>query len=776
MNKEIKISVRNLVEFVLRSGDLDSTFMGASRALEGTKGHQKVQNSYDDNYQSEVVLKHSFEKDGFSIKLEGRADGILKDGYVIVIDEIKTTTKPLELIDEEYNELHWAQAKCYAYMYSIENKLEEIDVQLTYYNIDNDETKIFRKKLSIYELEDFFYSLIDKYIKWIRLLSNWAITRDESIVKLDFPFETYRSGQRELAVGVYKTILDRKNLFVQAPTGIGKTISTMFPAVKSIGEGLTYKIFYLTAKTITRQVAIDSIGKMVSKGLRIKTVVLTAKEKICFNDEVNCTPENCPYAKGHYDRVNHALMDVLVNEDIITREVVEAYGQKHNVCPFEFSLDLCLFADCIICDYNYVFDPRVSLKRFFQEGKEDFVFLIDEAHNLVDRAREMYSIEIYKEPFLEYKKYFKDKNMSLSKAFGKLNSFMLKTKKWYGDNEYFVQKDIVDEIYSLVRRTTEKLEPWLLENKDDEKYKDVLDIYFNLVAFMRIWDYYDERYVNYGENRDDIMFKLYCLDPSYVLGETLKKGRSAIFFSATLTPIEYFKEILGGNEDDYTAKAPSPFDRDNLGLFIVGNISTRYKDREKTYLNIVKYIEETVRSKKGNYFVFFPSYKYMELVYEQFNERNPDIKTILQNSSMKEEEREIFLDEFNGNDEIMVAFAVLGGIFSEGIDLIGDKLIGAIIVGVGLPQICLERNIVREYFQEKKKVGYEYSYMYPGMNKVLQAAGRVIRTEKDRGIVLLIDDRFTTYKYKQLYPREWMGYKRVNNLNTLKNQLKFFWR
>lgn len=776
MNKEIKVSVRNLVEFVLRSGDLDSTFMGASRALEGTKGHQKVQNSYDENYESEVVLKHSFKHRGFNITLEGRADGILKDGYRIVIDEIKTTTKSLESIDEDYNQLHWAQGKCYAYMYSIGNDLKEIDVQLTYYNIDNDETKIFRKQISLDELENFFYSLMDKYIEWIKLISNWAITRDESIKKLDFPFETYRSGQRELAVGVYKTILDRKNLFVQAPTGIGKTISTMFPAVKSIGEGLTYKIFYLTAKTITRQVALDSIIKMAEKGLKIKAVVLTAKEKICFNEEVDCIPENCPYAKGHYDRVNHALMDVLVNEDIITREVIESYGQKHNVCPFEFSLDLCLFADCIICDYNYVFDPRVALKRFFQEGKEDFLFLIDEAHNLVDRAREMYSIEIYKKPFLECKKYFKDKNPTLSKTFGKLNSFMLKTKKWYGEEEHFVQSDKVDEVYSLVWNATEKLEPWLLNNKEDEKYKDILDIYFSLVGFMRIWEFYDERYVTYGENTDDIMLKLYCLDPSYVLSETLKKGRSAIFFSATLTPLDYFKEILGGSEDDYTARAPSPFDSDNLGLFIVDNISTRYKDRNNTYKDIVKYIEETVKAKQGNYLVFFPSYKYMELVHEEFSERNPDIKIILQSSSMKEDEREVFLEEFNDNGETMVAFAVLGGIFSEGIDLIGDKLIGAIIVGVGLPQICLERNIIREYFQGKNKLGYEYSYMYPGMNKVLQAAGRVIRTEEDRGIILLIDDRFTTYKYKQLFPREWMGYRRISGLESLRFQLKMHWR
>lgn len=775
MNGEIKISVRNLVEFVLRSGDIDMTFMGASRALEGTKGHQKVQDSYDECYEKEVTLKHSFLYGGFNITLYGRADGIIKDEECIVVDEIKTTTKPLDSIDEDYNLLHWAQAKCYAYIYSIEHKLEKIYVQLTYFQLDDNETKIFRKQFNFNELESYFYSLIDKYIKWIRFISNWTIKRDESIKGLDFPFENYRNNQRELAIGVYKTILDEKNLFVQAPTGIGKTISTLFPTIKSIGEGLCNKIFYLTAKTVTRQVAIDAVEKMAVKGLKLKTVVLTAKEKICFNDEVNCTPEKCPYAKGHYDRVNDALMDILVNEDIITREIVEEYSKNYTICPFEFSLDICIFADLIVCDYNYVFDPRVSLKRFFQEGKEDYIFLIDEAHNLVDRSRDMYSTEIYKRDFLELKNYFKEKNPPLSKSFGKLNSFMLKTKKFYGESENFVQKEKIDEVYSIIRRATEKLEPWLLQNKEDKKYSEILDVYFQLVGFLRIWEFYDKRYVTYGEKTDDIMLKLYCLDPSYVLNETLKKGRSAIFFSATLTPLCYFKEILGGNEDDYTAIAPSPFDSDNLGLFIADNISTRYKDRENTYIDIVGYIESTVRTKKGNYFVFFPSYKYMETVYEGFNERNPDIKTILQYNSMKEEEREVFLDEFNKNGETMVAFAVLGGVFSEGIDLIGDKLIGAIIVGVGLPQICFERNIIREYFNKKNNLGYEYAYMYPGMNKVLQAAGRVIRTEEDRGIILLIDDRFTTYKYKKLFPKEWMGYRRVNNLKSLKKQLKGFW-
>lgn len=776
MKKEIKVSVRNLVEFVLRSGDLDTSFMGSSRAVEGTRAHTKIQNSYGDEYNKEVTLKQSFQYEDFNITVEGRADGIFKENEKTVIDEIKTTTTALDSIDEDYNEMHWAQGKCYAYIYGKLNHLDDLDVNLTYYHLDTEEMKKFRRSFFIEELESFFYFLIDRYLKWIRLTLDWTNTRDDSIRKLNFPYDVYRKGQRELAVATYNTILDEKNLFVQAPTGIGKTISTLFPSIKSLGEGIGYKIFYLTAKTITRQVALDSIENMKSKGLRIKTIVLTAKEKICLNDEVNCDPNCCSYAKGHYDRVNEAIMEILENKDIITRELVEYYAKMYNVCPFELSLDLCIFADCIICDYNYVFDPMVSLKRFFQEEREDFIFLVDEAHNLVDRARDMYSIEIYKKPFLEYKKYFKESERGISKAFGKINSFMLGTKKWYNDENYFVRKEGIDEIILLIERLMKKLEPWLLENKEDEKYKEILDVYFSLVGFVKIWDIYDEKFITYGEKVDeDIKLKLFCLDPSHLLSETLKKGRSAVFFSATLTPLEYFKEILGGAEEDYTMKIPSPFDEKNLSLSIAEHISTRYKDRGNSYLDIAKYIETVAEGKKGNYFVFFPSYVYMEKVYEIFKERNENINTIIQSSSMEESEKEDFLKEFQDDNKTRVAFAVLGGIFSEGIDLTGDKLIGAIIVGVGLPQICLERNIIRNYFDEKNKLGYEYAYMYPGMNKVLQAAGRVIRTEKDKGVVLLIDDRFTTYKYKKLFPKEWMIYKKARNLENLKRRIEEFW-
>lgn len=791
----IKISVRNLVEFVLRAGDLDMRFTGMSRALEGTLIHQKLQKSNkkiyaeeNKEYMSEVFLSHAFEYKGFEFVLEGRADGIIvekesinvedEESIVVsaVIDEIKSTTRPLDIIEEDYNELHWAQAKCYAYIFSLQKGLFDIGVQLTYYQVDSEEIKYLVKQFKAEKLREYFYDLIEKYIIWADLTEKWTKTRDASIKKISFPFESYRKGQRELAVAVYRTITEEKKIFAQAPTGIGKTISTIFPAVKAMAEGRTSKIFYLTAKTITRQVAEEAFIMMRQRNLQFKTITLTAKDKICFNKGAGCNPEACEFARGHFDRVNAAIMDILENENDLPRDKVEAYARKYNICPFEFSLDLTLWVDCVICDYNYVFDPRVYLKRFFIDNGGDYTFLIDEAHNLVDRAREMFSAELSKKTFLDLKKVMKDKQPKISKALGKLNSFLLEMKKLCGDNKNYVQKNEPEGIYPLLRSFIKESEEWLTKNEKSDGHEELLQLYFDALAFIRISELYDERYITYVEDDGEVRIKLFCLDPSYLLKEAVKRGKSAIFFSATLAPINYFKEILGGSEEDYIMRLPSPFDRDNLCLLIADRISTKYKDREKSYDEIANYIKSVTDKKIGNYLVFFPSYKYMSEVHNRFFEKYPESEILLQGTAMSEEEREEFLSKFTPEgDKTLVGFAVLGGIFSEGIDLKGDRLVGAIIVGVGLPQICLERDIIRDYFQNKNKSGYEYSYMYPGMNKVLQAAGRVIRSDTDRGIVLLLDERFGSSVYQNIFPKEWFPNIRVKNNDEVAAELEGFW-
>jgi Rad3-related DNA helicase len=519
---------------------------------------------------------------------------------------------------------------------------------------------------------------------------------------------------------------------------------------------------------------------MSAQGVELKTVTLTAKEKVCFLEKPSCNPEDCEFAKGHFDRAKDALNEILTKENIISREILVKYAKQFKICPFEFSLELALWADCIICDYNYIFDPRVYLRRFFDTGEESYTFLIDEAHNLVDRAREMFSTELYKQPFLELKKLMKNKEPKIARALDKINSYMIKLRKLCEeeDKNVYVQKKDFSEIYPLLRRLISESEEWLTKNNNCEGYEQLLEVYFNSLAFIRISEFYDERYITYIEKQgSDFRVKMFCLDPSYLLGECMKKGKSVALFSATLSPMDYFKEILGGMDKDYVMRLTSPFSVENRKLLIADRISTKYKYREKSYEVIVEQINEVISNRKGNYMVFFPSYIYMEKVYEKFCERNSQFNTIIQRSNMREEEREEYLFNFKENNkETLVAFAVLGGMFSEGIDLIGNRLIGAVIVGVGLPQICLERDIIMDYFREKNNQGYEYAYMYPGMNKVLQAAGRVIRTEKDRGIILLIDERFGNISYKNLFPKEWYPYTKVRGAKDIQNNLIEFWR
>ena len=776
--KVLKVSVRELVEFVLRSGDLVSGFTGSSRNVEGIKGHQTIQKSYGEEYTPEVTVSYLAERKEISLEVNGRIDGILLRNNEVLIDEIKTTTRPLEYIDEDYNVLHLSQAKCYGYIYGVQNSLEEVGVQLTYYQLDTKDIKYFKWSYTIEELVSFFNDLVDRYLHWAKLLRAWVEQRDDSISTLQFPFGHYRRGQRDLAVGVYKTIKEEGKLFAQAPTGIGKTMATLFPSIKALGEGLGSKVFYLTAKTITRTIAEKSLYSLKESGLKLKVITITAKEKICFNSECICDPEHCKYAKGHFDRVNEALEDIY-EEDFYTREVIEDYALRHKICPFEFSLDLSYWCDVIICDYNYVFDPRVYLKRFFMDNDNDYIFLVDEAHNLVDRAREMFSAEIYKKPILKLKKEVKEKSLELSKVLNKLNNFMINIRKNIEEDEglFYVEEEAPKEIFTLLRSFISSAEKWLSSGEESEFNDELMELYFEAMSFIRTSEYYDERYLTYYEKiEDDIKIKMFCVDTSQLMKEALKRGRAAILFSATLSPIDYYMKLLGGEDSSYKLKLESPFPKENLCLLVDDATSTKYRNRKLTYDRITENIEEIAKGKEGNYLVFFPSYIYMNEVYNRLIDKNLNFKIIYQKSNMTEEEKEEFLKEFESCcGRTLIGFAVMGGMFGEGIDLTGDKLLGAIVVGVGLPQICLERDIIKNHFEKTNGLGFEYGYVYPGMNKVMQAVGRVIRTDEDRGVVLLVDERFTQGTYKKLFPQEWSHGVIVGSCKEINNKVNEFW-
>ena len=676
--------------------------------------------------------------------------------------------------------VHLAQAKCYAYIYGREHGLAQVRVRLTYCNIDTERVRYFHFEYPMEELAEWFEDMIRQYRKWADFRFAWQKLRTDSIKELSFPFP-YRKGQKELASYVYQTIYHRRKLFLEAPTGVGKTISTLFPAVKALGEKLVQRIFYLTAKTITRTVAEDALGLMRERGLRCKSITLTAKDKICFMEETECNPDYCPYAKGHFDRINEAVYELLTHVDNINREVIEDCARQHRVCPFELGLDVSLFADVVIGDYNYLFDPHVYLKRFFSEGvKEEYIFLIDEAHNLVDRGREMYSALLRKEDFLVLKKAVKDYDGGICYQLDQCNRELLEMKRECEDYVYLDREEAEPFANTLIRllRTIDK---YLEEHEDSPVKKELLEFYFQVSHFMLIFDKLDKAYVIYNQLEPDggFFMKLLCVDPSKNLRECMARGRSSILFSATLLPIQYYKKLLGASPEDYEVYAHSVFDSRRQGLFIAEDVTSRYTRRsEEEYLSIASYIHRVTSRREGNYMIFFPSHAFMQKVCEVYEDHYLDQSReeyLFQEEAMDEESREAFLAQFSeGKGKTLLGFCVLGGIFSEGIDLKKDRLIGAIIVGTGIPMVCNEREILKGYFEERGDCGFDYAYRYPGMNKVLQAAGRVIRTAEDLGIVVLLDERFCTAPYLKMFPREWTEYEKVS-LRKIEKRVERFW-
>ena len=874
------ISVRTLVEFLMRSGDIDNRHAAQSEnAMQaGSRMHREIQRSMGPEYRAEVSLSHIVSLGSYELVIEGRADGIFMQDGAATVDEIKGTYRNLRGIRQPVP-VHLAQAKCYAYMYALQEKLSEIRVRMTYCQLETEAVKYFEEIYSFEELSLWFDALITEYRKWSDYRMDWLERRNASIRELAFPFP-YRKGQKELVTYVYQTIYHKRKLFIEAPTGVGKTISTVYPALKALGEGRADRLFYLTAKTITRTVAVDTLRLLSEKGMLLKRVLLTAKEKICPQAETVCNPEACTYAKGHYDRINDCLYECLTGEDSFSREVIERYAEKHRVCPFEMSLDMSLFSDAVICDYNYVFDPHVYLKRFFGEGNtERYLFLIDEAHNLVERGREMYSAVLYKEDFLELKRVISKALEGGSKgrdAAGMLTDTMQEEHQGAGqltladamqeEHQGAGQLTLADTVREghqdigqgsaqlyAIRRLLDQCNKELLARKrecegcvtDPElgsftlalnrlseamgKYlentdsggmperEEILDFYFEVSHFLMITELVDEHYVPYMQLDEEGRFlvKLFCVDPSGNLEECMGRAVSSVLFSATMLPIQYYKKLLGGTSEDYEVYAGSTFDDRKRGIFIADDVTSKYTRRgEDEYRRLAKYIRRIVDCRYGNYMVFFPSHQFLRRVYEVFSEEEYDasyMDCIVQEGNMDESAREAFLARFSGTqgqqaegecaeadgredasqceeagdgedvfrceeaqDRCLIGFCVLGGLFGEGIDLKRDALIGVVIVGTGLPQVCAERTILKDYFDGDGGVGFDYAYRYPGMNKVLQAAGRVIRTAEDIGVVALLDYRFCHPEYRAMFPREWENMEQVR-LDTIGRRIERFW-
>lgn len=779
-----KVSVRNLVEFILRTGDIKE-YSGGVRDAEvmhtGTRIHKMIQKSKGHGYIPEVPMDieydTEYDKEPVTIKVEGRADGIIEGEDFVTINEIKSMLRDVtKLTEAEY--LHVAQAKCYGAIYVMKHDVDKCNIQITYCQMETMLMNEFEEEYTAGELKKWFHELVTEYAKWVVFRMRWQNIRDASIKKMKFPFE-YRKGQFDLVKNVYFTILRKKNIFVQAPTGTGKTISTIFPSVSAVGEKLLDKIIYLTAKTITRTVAEETVKILADSGVMLKCVTITAKDKICILPKAECSPEKCMRAKGHYDRVNDAVYDLLTNEQNISRKLIEEYAEKYSVCPYEMCLDVTNWSDMVICDYNYVFDPNVYLKRFFaDEDKNDYILLIDEAHNLIERARNMYSVELDMGLLRDVKKSVKIIAPKLYKALESVNRAMLAYKRQCDEFSVFDSVGaLVIKVMNVVTAYDDFLRDILKEHPDYANRENMFQLYFDMRYFLVISEVLDDKYRICGSytDRGEFVITLKCMDPSGMIGEYLAKIRSAVFFSATLLPVKYYMQQLGAASDDYAVYAESSFDSARQLILAATDVSARYSRRTKEeYAKIAGYIESFISARKGNYIVFFPSYKMLGEVCGFMEEKNGTVY-VMQHENMTESEKEEFLENFTAEDGVTkVGLCVLGGVFGEGIDLQDDRLIGAVIVGTGLPMVGDERELFKYYYDEVNGKGFEYAYLYPGMNKVLQAAGRVIRTASDKGCILLLDDRFAAGQYRSLFPREWknMHYIRYNEMS---DALKDFW-
>lgn len=761
----IKLAVRQLIEFVMRSGDIDNTYRSNRRMLEGIRAHQRIQSDYGTGYSKEVCFRNSTMVEDMTFDVEGRADGVYVSGDRVMIDEIKSTTRPLDSLDSEHNPIHWAQAKCYAYFCALERNLDAVDVQLTYVNLDEAVlTRRFLKTFTREALGDFYTALLSRYLTFSRLLADWRKTRDASIRQLRFPYERYREGQRAFSVGVFRAIEAGKPLFIEAPTGIGKTMSAIVPAISSLVHLGVEKIFYLTAKTTTQREPERAISRLIEAGLALKSIRLTSKERICFNDRVSCSAEDCPYARGHFDRVNAAIIALFEAEQQLTKATILDYAQRFNVCPHELQLDMSDYSDFVLCDYNYAFDPKVYLRRAFDSENPNAVLLVDEAHNLVDRGREMFSASLRRSAFEQMAAYFTERDVrgyarvirKLTKAAEVMSAF----HRDLGAPVSVATEQHSETLYLSLKGVLTALDPFLSEEKAAEGYEAVLSFSYDVLGFTRIDETWQPGFLNLlMVEGSDLIWRLQCIDTSALFEAMLTRVRTSIFFSATLSPMSFYAELLGGDAQSLHMRLPSPFPAEHFAVY-QANLSTRYRDRDRTTDDVVRLLHRYLTHRPGNYMVFFPSYAYLNRIAEAYAS-GYGAPGFVQSPEMTEAECMTVLERYAESNDA-VGFFVLGGVFSEGIDLVGDRLIGCAIVSVGMPGLSFERNVIRDYFEAKHHRGFDYAYTFPGMNKILQAAGRVIRTPQDRGSLLLIDDRFATPRYLALMPPHWTRCRQVD--------------
>ena len=773
MKPQLKISVGDLAEFS-RTGDINFHFSTRSSALEGIRGHQKVQARRGKSYESEVTLSSRMEFDDCIITVQGRADGVL-DSDQVILEEIKTHRMVPDDIPQDVTALHLSQLRIYGHMYLEQSVSDLLQLRLCYFNLDSEQETYIEELASRGDLSEFFGNRLLSYHAWLQNKWTWESERNGSIEGAPFPYATFRDGQRDMSVAVYRNAIDKNQLMLQAPTGIGKTMGVLFPTIKAMPKEETDKIFYVSAKTSGQQAAEKATEDLQTKGLSIRQVTITAKDKICFTPGAPCHPDHCAFARGYYDKIRPAVMDVFASDRVLTRSRVEYWARKFQICPFELSLDLALETDVLVGDYNYVFDPSVYLRRFFEsDNAGKYALLVDESHNLVDRGRAMFSASLEKKDFLQLKQYADDP--ALIRCINSVNRFFLLLRKdnrdEFDERGFIRFADVDNKLVRSLQRFCEVAEAALqMEGLSADHQECLLSLYFECLRFIRTVDNFDDNYAFLLQRSSrDMRIRLFCINPGPQLRNGFDRMVTSVCFSATIQPQDYYASLLGSREDANWYGLPSPFPREHLGLFIAPFVRTDYRNRQDYIPHLVDLIKNTVSIREGKYMVYFPSYDYLDAVFDAMD--STKFRCIKQRRMMCDTERALFLSQFEQDvGHTLVGFAVMGGVFAEAVDMKGDRLIGAIVVGVGLPQIDIDRDLVREHFGER---GFEYAYQFPGMNRVLQTAGRVIRGEDDRGVVVLVDPRFQEQRYRHLMPRHWRV-QGATSADDLRDGLLKFW-
>lgn len=765
------IAVKELAYFTCGSGDLQTEYLSNYDLKIGTKAHEFLQSQYLEKDEKEFYIKKEVECLGEKYLLHGFIDGVLNRHEEIIIEEIKSTSTDLDEINLDYHKEHLAQAKIYAYMYGLEHNISKMHIRLTYISTVDYQTKSFDQLLEIDELEDFVFTLLTDYVGWLKLLEATNQKRNETIASISFPFEHEREGQRALMTATYKALTQKEILYTIAPTGIGKTMATMFSGLKSLKD--TDKLFYLTAKGSGKNSPIEALNILADKGLKIKAIDITAKKKICNAKMAHCNPDDCPFAKGYFDKLKQATEEIYKEYDIYSSDIILDITNKYQICAFEFSLNLSYYCDVVIADYNYAFDPKAQLIRYFEDDSYKPKLLVDEAHNLISRSKEMYSAHINEFDIINVRSKLNEFKPSVRKCCNKILEIFDNYREEIAVNTLFVDKSMNEELNILLRELLTKCDDIFEHNKKIKDKDLILESYFKILDFLRISEYFSETHRMLVKLDNDVVNIYYlCLDASKFILDTIHSSvYGIVFFSATLYPIKYYSNLLTQGEGKYL-ELPSPFEPNNLDIIINNEISTKYKNRIYSVDKIIETIEVLSSTKPGNYIVFFPSYQYLNMVVSQIVE--PDFEIIIQKNDLNEEDKNKIIDKFKTTTNNKFGFFVMGGTFSEGIDFIGDSLSGVIIVGVGLPMVCDENNLLKEYFDNIYDSGFDYAYTYPGFNKVIQAVGRVIRDYTDRGVAILMDERFGYSSYKELFPPHWKNIKYISKKHNLKQELLDF--